>query len=74
MSDQLEIIFYSASIDIDTEISLEIGTKYDDAHERIVLTQENFEIFTRKNLSKFPKHRIVTAHRLFYGLLTSAEP
>ena len=46
---------------------------YDDAVENIVLTQEFFEIFTR-NLSKFPKRRIVTARRLFYGLLTSAEP
>ena len=45
---------------------------YDDARERIVLTLEKNKNFTR-NLSKFPKRRIVTARILFYDLLASVE-
>ena len=49
------------------------ASSYDDAVENIVLTQENFIFFTR-NVHKLRGDRFRTARRLFYDLMTSAEP
>ena len=50
-----------------------IASLYDDAVERIVLTQENF-IFFIQNVFFFPKYRFQTARRVIIDRMTSTEP